>query len=55
MSVDLILNLLNEMNKSILCEPLAITILLYSTSSINSAMNLHEFNIFFITFPNKNF
>jgi hypothetical protein len=35
MSVGLILNLLNELNKIILCEPLASKILFYSTSSIN--------------------
>jgi hypothetical protein len=50
MSVSSILNLLNEVNKIILCEPLASMILFYSTSSINSAMNLHEFNILFITY-----
>ena len=49
MSVGLILNLLNELNKSILCEPLA-SILFYSTSSINLVMNLHEFNVLFIDF-----
>ena len=48
MSVGLILNLLNEMNKSILCEPVASIILFYTTSSINFIMNLHEFNIIFI-------
>ena len=49
MSVGLILNLLNKLNKSILCEPLA-SILFYSTSSINLVMNLHKFNILFITY-----
>ena len=44
MSVGLILNLLNKLNKSILCEPVASIILLYSTSSINLVMNLHEVN-----------
>ena len=53
MSVGLMLNALNEMNKSILCEPLAIIILFYSTSSINLVMNLHEINILFITYPSK--
>ena len=45
MSVGLILNLLNELNKSILCEPLV--------SSINLVMNLHKFNILFITYPKE--
>ena len=54
MSVGLILNLLNELNKSILCEPLASIILFYSMSSINLVMNLYEFNILF-TYPNKNY
>jgi hypothetical protein len=43
MSVSSILNLLHELNKTILCEPLA-SMLIYSTSAINSVMNLHEFN-----------
>jgi hypothetical protein len=51
MSVSSILNLLYELNKIILCEPLASIILFYSTSAINSIMNLHEFNILFITYP----
>ena len=34
MSVGLILNLLNELNKSILWEPLASIILFYSTSEL---------------------
>jgi hypothetical protein len=42
MSVSSILNLLHELNKIILCKPLA-SILLYLTSSINSVLNLHEF------------
>jgi hypothetical protein len=50
MSVGLILNLLNELNKIILCEPLASIILFYSTSSINLVLNLHEYNILFITY-----
>ena len=54
MSLGLILNLLNELNKSISCEPLVIIILFYSTSSIPLVMNLHEFNIPFITYPKKN-
>ena len=44
MSVDLILNLLKELNKSILFESLSSIILFYSTSSINLVMNLHEFH-----------
>ena len=58
MNVGLILNVtvLNDLNQSILCEPLAsiILILFYSTSSINLVMNLHKFNILFITFPKNN-
>jgi hypothetical protein len=50
MSVSSILNLLHKLNKIILCEPPVITILSYSTSSINSVMNLHKFNILFITY-----
>ena len=38
------LNLLNDLNKRILCEPLARIIIFYSTSSVNFVMNLHEFN-----------
>ena len=53
MSVGEILNLMNELNKSILCEPLESIILFYSTSSINIIMNLHEFNILSITYPQK--
>ena len=33
---------------------LASIILFYSASSINLVMNLHEFNILFITYPKKN-
>jgi hypothetical protein len=51
MSVSLILNLLHEFDKIILCEPLASIILFYSTSVINSVMNLHKFNILFIKYP----
>ena len=54
MSVGLILNLLNELNKCILCEPLVSIISFYSTSSINLVMNLHKFNILFITYPKNN-
>ena len=55
MSIGLILNLLNELNKSILCEPLTsvIHVLFYSTSSLNLVLNLHEFNNLFITYPPK--
>ena len=53
MSAGVILSLLNEFNKSVLCEPLASIILFYSKSSINLVMNLHEFNILFITYPRK--
>jgi hypothetical protein len=51
MSLGLILNLLNELNKIILCEPLANIEenRFYSTSSINLVLNLHEYNILFIT------
>jgi hypothetical protein len=51
MSVRSILNLLNELNKIVLCEPLPrfIDLLFYSTSSINLVLNLHELNILFIT------
>jgi hypothetical protein len=38
-----ILNLLNELNKIILCEPLASIILFYSTNLINLVLNLHEY------------
>ena len=51
MSVGLILNLVNDLNKSILCEPMASIILFYSMSSIHLVMNLYEFNILFITNP----
>ena len=53
MRVFLILNLLNELRKSILCEPQTSIILFHSTSSINLVMNQHEFNILFITYPKK--
>jgi hypothetical protein len=53
MSVGLILNLLNELNKIILCEPLSSIILFYSTNSINLELNLHEFNILFITYSKR--
>jgi hypothetical protein len=36
--------------KIILCEPLASIILFYPTSSINLVLNLHEYNILFITY-----
>jgi hypothetical protein len=50
MSVGLLLNLLNQLNKIILCEPLASIILFYSTSSINFVLNPHECSILFITY-----
>jgi hypothetical protein len=50
MNVSSILNLLHELNKIILCGPLASILLFYSTSARNSVMNLHEFNILFITY-----
>ena len=53
MSVGLRLNLLNELNKSIVCEPLASILLLYSMTSINLVLNLHKFNILFITYTTK--
>jgi hypothetical protein len=53
MSVSLILNLLHDLNTIILCEPLASIISFYSTSSINSVINLNEFNILLITYPNS--
>ena len=53
MSVGLILNLLNQLNKSIICEPMTRLILFYSKSSINLVMNLHDFNILFITYTKK--
>jgi hypothetical protein len=52
MSVSLILNLLNELNEIILCEPQASIIVFYSTSAINLVLNLHEFNILFIIYQN---
>jgi hypothetical protein len=48
MSVGSILNLLNELNKIILREPLASKILFSSMISINLVMNLHKYNILFI-------
>ena len=53
MSVSLILNLLNELNKSVLWESLTSITLFYSMSSINLVMNLHKFNILFITYSQK--
>jgi hypothetical protein len=41
MSVSFILNLLSELNKNILRDPLA----------LNSVINLHEFNILFYHIP----
>jgi hypothetical protein len=42
------------MNKITICELLA-RILFNSTSSINLVMNLQEYNILFITYPNKDY
>jgi hypothetical protein len=52
MSVGLILNLLNNLNKIIFYNPLAKIILFYSTSSINLVLNLHKYDILFITYTN---
>jgi hypothetical protein len=49
MSVGSKLNLLNELNKLIICEPLASIILLYSTSSINLEMERHEYIYSFLS------
>jgi hypothetical protein len=49
MSVGLILNLLNELDK-IIWEPLGSIILFYLTSSINLVLNLHKYEILFITY-----
>ena len=46
MSVGLILNLLNELNKSIQCEHIY-------TIHFHKFSNEHEFNILFITYPNR--
>jgi hypothetical protein len=51
MSVGSILNLLNELNKYIICEPLASIILFSSTHSIDLVMELHEYDILFIKYP----
>ena len=48
MSVGLILNLLNELNKSSIMRAFGSIILFYSMISINLVMNLHKFNILFI-------
>jgi hypothetical protein len=53
MSVGLILNLLNELNKIILCEPLASITLFYLMSSIDLVLNLHKYNILFITYSKR--
>ena len=52
MSVGLILNLMYNLNRRILFQPLA-NILFYSTSSINLVLNLHNFNMLFIKYPQK--
>ena len=48
-SEGLIMNLLNELNKCISCEPLVSIILCYSTSSIKLVMNLHEYLILYFS------
>ena len=53
MSVGLILNLLNYLIKVLFCEPLTSIKLFYSPSSINLVLNLYEFNILFVTYPQK--
>ena len=55
MSVGFILNLMNKLNKRILCEHFVSIILFYSTSSINLVMNLTNL-IFYLqhTPPKKN-
>ena len=53
MSVGLILNILNKLNKGVLCEPLASILLFYSMNSITLVINMHEFNILFITYSQK--
>jgi hypothetical protein len=50
MGVCLILNLLNQLNKIILCEPMASITLFYSMTSINLVLNRHDYNILFITY-----
>ena len=45
MGVGLILTLLNELKKKILCDPLATIILFYLTSLMNLALNMHEYSI----------
>jgi hypothetical protein len=49
MSAGSIMNLLKELNKIIMCEPLASIILLYSTTLINLVMNLYEYIIFYLS------
>ena len=51
MSVGVILHLLNELNKRILCKPLVSIKVFYLTSTINLVMNIHDFDILFITYP----
>ena len=53
MNIGLILNLLNELNKSIFCESLVSIILFYLTRLINLVMNLNECNILFIEYHKK--
>jgi hypothetical protein len=49
MSGHLLLNLLNELAKLILCEALPSIISFLPTSLINLVINDHEFEILFIT------
>ena len=46
MSVCVILNLLNEMNGSILCDPLVSMMLFYLINSINLVMNQHKLDFY---------
>jgi hypothetical protein len=53
MSVSFILKLLNELNKNIICEPLASMILKKNIQEFNKFSNkltVHKFNILFITY-----
>ena len=43
-----ILNLLNLLNKIISCSPEAHIIYFYSTSSINSVLNIHSFDVLYL-------
>ena len=52
MSVSLILNLLNELNKSVLCEPLVSIIKFKEFNKITNLL-VHKFNILCITLAQK--